>query len=147
MTRNSKMAEWFTTAQAAAVSGLSIDMVNYLCRYDLVMAGRSGPRVRGRRRRFLFPDLILLKVIARLLENGISVLRLKRALLHLQQGNRHHEDLLTRRFVATDGVALYVLDRGVWEILGSRQLAFAFVFEIPGLRREVAERARAVLAA
>jgi hypothetical protein len=72
-----------------------------------------------------------------LLEKGVSVLRLRKALANLQESGRHHADLLKKKYVATDGADLYVLDKGVWQVLDSRQLTFAFVLELGSVREEV----------
>lgn len=139
----SKSAKSFTTKDAARVAGISIDMLNYLCRYGIITPGASTMLGRGRRRKFVFGDLILLRIIARLLEKGVSVLRLRTSLANLQADGRHYVDLLTRRYVATDGADIYVLDKGVWQVLDSRQLTFAFVLELGGVRKEVNSMLRA----
>lgn len=127
----------FPVAQAARLAGLTVDMVNYLCRSGVVVPS-SGGRGRGRKRLFTFADVLFLRIIARLLENGISVLRLKRAFNGLRARAREYSsDMLTKRFLVIDGHDVFVQDGGLLERLESGQMAFAFVLELGSLRREL----------
>lgn len=128
--------ETFTSKETARIAGLSPDMLNYLARYGIVTASGNDRRARGHARRYLYVDLLLLRVIARLLENGVSVLRLRKALdgLKTRQGSI---ELLTKRFVVTDGYNLFLQDGGVAELLETGQLSFAFVLELRSLRAEL----------
>jgi DNA-binding transcriptional MerR regulator len=116
-------------------------MLNYLCRFDLIAPSGNVRRGRGRRRKFLYRDLVLLRVMAHLLTRGISVLRLRKALVKLQSQKDSAKDLLTKRYVATDGVELYVADNGVWRAISSGQASFAFVLQLEEVRQEVLNRA------
>ncbi|OMQ78216.1 hypothetical protein AQ713_28310 [Burkholderia pseudomallei] len=84
----------------------------------------------------MYADLLLLRVIARLLENGISVLRLRKVLEGLKV-RKDASGLLTKRFVVTDGYNLFLQDGGVAELLETGQLSFAFVLELSTLRTEL----------
>lgn len=137
MTEN--VIRWFTTAQAAHVAGLSVHMVNYLCRTAIVRPGALPKRGHGRIRRFGYDDVLLLRVLAKLLENGISVLKLKRGLQVLAKRGQL-TTALSSRFLVTDGRALYLLQKGLVESLETGQLAFAFVLELNSLRAEVNRR-------
>ncbi|NIF69591.1 MerR family transcriptional regulator [Burkholderia sp. Ap-962] len=136
MATSDSVVETFSAKQAADLSGLSMHMLNYLGRYHLVEPSGNARRSRGHARRYEFADLLLLRVIARLLENGISVLRLRRDLEGLRTRGGATE-LLVRRFVVTDGYNLLFQDGGVAELLESGQLSFAFVLELGSLRSEV----------
>ncbi len=128
----------FSAKQAATLSGLSFDMINYLGRYGIVSPSGNNRRCRGHARRYLFVDLLLLRIIARLLENGISVLRLRRSLEGLMARDGA-ASLTFKKFVVTDGYNLFFQDSGVIELLESGQLSFAFVLELSSLRNEVSE--------
>jgi len=132
-----KLKDWFTAAEAGRLSELTFDMVNYLCRHDLVSPSHGSKRGRGTRRRYSFADIILLRVISKLLQNGVSPLRLKDNLTALKGRGVKANELLTTRFVVTDGFNIYFKDDGVIELLSSGQMAFAFVLELSKLRDEV----------
>jgi DNA-binding transcriptional MerR regulator len=59
-------------------------MLDYLVREGFAIPSGTGPRGRGNPRRFTFSDLVLLKVIARLLASGIEIRRLAKALRGLK---------------------------------------------------------------
>lgn len=136
----------FTAAQAARLAHLSVDMVNYLSRYHVVEASGAGRRGRGCRRRYVYSDILILRVISRLLDNGISVLRLRKSLSALRERGAIKE-VLVRRFVVTDGHDIFFQDGGVAELLESGQLSFAFVLELSALRKTVSEDIRLALEA
>jgi DNA-binding transcriptional MerR regulator len=124
---------------AAKVSGLSAHMLNYFCRHGIVEPSGGSRRGRGVARRYSFEDILLLRIIERLLAQGISPLRLKDAIRSIQQRGRSSKELILRKFVATDGCDIFLEDEGVIERLSSGQLAFAFVLKLDALRGEVAE--------
>jgi DNA-binding transcriptional MerR regulator len=133
----STVVDVYSAASAAQLSGLSLVMVNHLCRHKMVMSTGSTKRGRGRARQYTYTDVLLLRVIQKLLTQGISVLRLKKCLTALQR-NEGHVGLLTKKFVATNGVHIYFGNGEILEQLGSGQMAFAFVIELKALRDEVA---------
>ncbi len=135
-TQPASVKETFSAKEAAKLAGLSFAMLNYLGRYDIVGPSGSDQRSRGRARRYLYADLLLLRVIGRLLQNGISVLRLRRALEGLR-ARQSSADLLTKRFVVTDGYNIFFQDSGVAELLETGQMTFAFVLELSSLRSEM----------
>jgi len=112
-------------------------MVNYLCRHELVIPSIGSKRGRGSRRRYTYADILLLRVIAKLLQNGISPLRLKHTLKSLHGRGIEAKGILTTRYVVTDGYNIYFQDEGVVELLDSGQITFAFVLELSKLRDEV----------
>src|SRR6185436_4706636 len=115
----SGVAEFFSPQEAARFSGLTLSMVNYLCRHDIVVPVGHGRRGRGNQRKFSFGELIVLKSVARLLERGVSVLRLRKALISL----REFHPQITREgmpgaYLVTDGQDVYLRERaGVLELL------------------------------
>jgi DNA-binding transcriptional MerR regulator len=132
----------FSAERAGQLAGLSSAMVNYLCRTAVLVPTGSRKRGRGQRRIYSFGDVVMLRVLARLLDAGISVLRLKIALRALR---RYHSDItpssLPAALLVTDGKSLYLRDRrGILEDLNSRQMAFAFVLELSQIQQEVIAR-------
>jgi len=132
-----KVKQWFDAKESARLSDLSFDMINYLCRHELVVPSGGSQRGRGSRRRFSFADILLLRVISKLLAKGISPLRLKDNLKSLRGRGIEAKGILTTRYVVTDGHSIYFQDDGVVELLASGQMAFAFVLELNKIREEI----------
>ena len=130
----------YSTRSAARISGLSIDMVNYLHRHGIVRPVSGKRKGRGIARAYRYADLLLLRLLSRLLDQGISVLRLKKGLIALQRRGEDLTLLASQRLVATDGHDVYFGSRTVLEKLGTGQMAFAFVLELDSLRNEVRAR-------
>lgn len=78
----------------------------------------------------------------RLLVQGVSPLRLRDAVRGIQERGRSKKELVSRKFVATDGVDIFFDDDGVVEKLTSGQLAFAFVLQLDTLRKETEDHIR-----
>lgn len=129
--------ENFPAAQAARLAGLSLHMVNYLCRNEIVVPW-AGARGRGVKRMYSFSDLLLLRVVSRLLSNGISVLRLKRSFEGLRsRSGALSSEILTKKYLVIDGSDVFIQDGELLETLESGQLAFAFVLELRSLRSDL----------
>src|SRR5689334_13552313 len=97
----------------AARLGLHTEkMVDYLCRQKVLIPSLSkGKRGRGRPRKYSFGDVVMLRVLARLLNAGVSVERIKRALQVLR---KYHPEITPERlpaeYLVTDGVHVYLCD-------------------------------------
>jgi DNA-binding transcriptional MerR regulator len=134
-----KTINHFPTAQAARLSGLTPMMLDYLCRVEVLVPSQPGRRKRGCPRKYSFGDVVILRALARLLQAGVSVQRLKLALRSLR---KHHKDIsptsLPAQYLVTDGRRVYLHERDTLrEMDGSNQMAFMFVLELSQVRREV----------
>ena len=134
--------DWFTAEQAARCSGLSLSMVNYLCRSGIVTPSGRVRRGHGRARRYIFGDLVALRLVEKLARSGVSPLRLKKGLMGLR---KHHPEItltsLPGSHIITNGQDLYLREEGrPIERAFDGQFAFAFVVELASLQREVAEK-------
>lgn len=136
--RPGKTEDWYSLDRAARIAGLTVHMLNYLCRHEVVTPSASPRRGRGRIRKYTFSDIVLLRVVARLLEQGISVLRFEKQCRLLKGREINVRQLLTRRYLVTDGALIYLTDNGVLERIDSGQLAFAFVLDLEPVRQHVA---------
>ena len=131
--------QWFAASQAARLAGLTLAMVNYLCRVELVTPSCDCPRGHGAKRHYSFGDVVALRLIARLSKAGISPLRMRRGIERLRE---HHPEItatsLPATHIVTDGQDIYLrratdsLERAT-----DGQFAFAFVVELAQIRREV----------
>lgn len=136
----SSLLEWYTAVSAARIAGLSLDMVNYLCRNGIVIPTGGTDRGRGKVRKYLYADVLLLRLVGKLLEQEVSVLRLKKCLTALQKRSGNAASLLSERYLVTDGSSVYFTNDNSLESIESGQMVFAFIMELSSLRAEVDKR-------
>lgn len=138
MNEKSKLKISFSSKEASVFSELSLAMVNYLHRTGLIVPAIGRKRGKGIERKYSFGDLVILKSIAKLLEAGVSVLRLKKALVNLRK--LHSEitlDNMPGAYLVTDGKEVYLKQsNGVLELLISGQLGFLFVVDVEAVRKD-----------
>lgn len=132
-------ADGYTVLRTEKLTGLSRAMLDYLCRSGVLRPSAKPCRGRGHKRLYSFSDLVLLRVVARLLSSGISVLKLKKSFAALQ---KRHPEFATKRMkgavLVTDGARIYLRqDTQVIEDLMGGQLGFAFVIELNGVMRDL----------
>lgn len=144
MRKKSKHAEgdWFGAADAARLANLSLDMVNYLSRQEIVKPSCNCPRGHGRPRHFSFGDVVALSLVSKLSSLGVSPLRLKKGLKGLRR--LHPQITLTSlpaSHIVTDGRDLYLRrgDESLERVLDG-QFAFAFVIELAPIQAELAKK-------
>jgi DNA-binding transcriptional MerR regulator len=126
--------------QASQLCGLSVHMLTYLSRVEILTPTRGG--VRGRRRLYSFNDVIFLKVIADLLAHGVEVKRLKQALTRARSEAAVWIDIkqAPRRYLVTDGTEIFVRREGKLESKTvNGQLAFAFVLDLRSTHKSIAD--------
>ena len=63
----------FRIKEAARYTGLTVKMVDYLCRREIVVPSTKGKTGRGRARSFTFGDLVFMKILNDFLARGITV--------------------------------------------------------------------------
>lgn len=131
----------YTVRQAAHVSGLSVHMVDYLCRHQIVPPSATQESGRGRVRYYTYTDLVVLRVVAKLLDQGISVLRFRKQYQLLKSRKFDAGQLMAHRYLVTDGNNIYLKDdrAQVLERLDSGQTAFAFVMDLNPVKKAVAD--------
>src|SRR5690348_7931740 len=88
----------FSALEAAKLAKLSTTMVDYLCRTELLIPSGALKRGRGCPREYSFGDVVMLRAIAKLLQNGVEVAKLKSSLLRLR---KHHPEITDERLPAT----------------------------------------------
>lgn len=132
----------FPASQTSQLTGLSMTMLDYLCRSKVLQPSANRCSGRGNKRLYSFSDVVLLRIIERLLRNGISVSKLRTALAALR---KRHPEFASRSpagaLLVTDGKRVYLRQGAqVVEDLAVGQLAFAFVIELETVRRDVREK-------
>lgn len=99
--------EAFTAQQASVLTGCTHHQLRYWDRVALVepTVQRTGGRA-GVRRLYSFRDLVWLRVVKGLLDNGMSVQRVRRAADYLRR-NAELDDTLATVKLVTDGVSIF----------------------------------------
>ena len=133
--------EWFAAARAAELSGLSVAMVNYLCRIGVVEPTCACQRGHGRARHYSFGDIVALRVVDRLSKSGVQPLRLKKAMRGMR---KFHPEITAKSLPAshfvTNGRDVYLHRNGESpERVFDGQFAFAFVIELYPIQRDVVQ--------
>ncbi len=132
----------FKISAAARLSGLSISMVDYLCRQGIVIPSASNRRTRGKARLFGISDILMLRSLKILLSRGVSVLRLRESINTLRVRYPDNiEGKFPERFLVTNGKdVLFKSKDGVIESINEGgQFAFSFVVDLHDVRDKLAE--------
>lgn len=128
----------FTAKQVAAISGLSLHMINYLAREAYLLPSYTGGRTRGRVRYYSYRDLVAAKLVQKLCRAGVELRRLKRAIKGLSSliATSATSNL---GLVVTDGVDLYLPDENgtLVDLARGGQLTFAFVLDVGRAQAEL----------
>jgi DNA-binding transcriptional MerR regulator len=133
----------FTVEDIHNYTKISLHMIDYLCRYGYLRpAYTTTKRARGRVRYFSYRDLVIASVVQRLLNTGVKLRRLKRAIKDLRQDQawfptgRRSDPI---QWLVSDGseVLLKHQDGFLDELRSGGQRAFAFVVNLHGVQQEV----------
>jgi DNA-binding transcriptional MerR regulator len=89
---------------ACNAAGITYRQLDYWARTGLVEPGVRGAKGSGSQRLYSFRDILILKVIKRLLDAGISLQQIRTAVSHLRQRGT---DDLTRVTLMSDGASVY----------------------------------------
>ena len=90
-----------TECHAAGITYLQLD---YWARTDLVVPSVQGASGSGSQRLYSFRDILVLKIVKRLLDTGVSLQNIRSAVEHLRE--RGVADL-ERRTLMSDGASIY----------------------------------------
>lgn len=130
--------EGFTAQQASKLTGCTAHQLRYWDKVDLVQPSIQGTDGRpGRRRLYSFRDLVALRVVKSLLDNGMSVQRVRRAWDYLRR-TADMEAHLSEVKLVTDGTSIFRVAQDEEELLDAlRQGQLAFFVAINEIARSV----------
>ncbi|GAA1912954.1 MerR family transcriptional regulator [Nocardioides lentus] len=119
---------------ACNAAGITYRQLDYWARTGLVEPTVRGAKGSGSQRLYSFRDILLLKVIKRLLDAGISLQQIRAAVQHLRERGT---DDLTRVTLMSDGASVYecTSDHEVIDLLQGGQGVFGIA--IGGVWREI----------
>ncbi|MDY6055583.1 MerR family transcriptional regulator [Micrococcus sp.] len=147
---------------ACKAAGITYRQLDYWARTDLVVPSIRGAAGSGSQRLYSFRDILVLKVVKRLLDTGVSLQQIRTAVAHLRE--RGVEDL-AQITLMSDGASVYECTRAdevvdlvqggqgvfgiavgrVWrEVEGSLAELPSETPAVPGVDDELAARRRAV---
>jgi DNA-binding transcriptional MerR regulator len=132
--------EGFTAQQATRLTGCTPHQLRYWDKVALVEPSlqQTGGRP-GRRRLYSFRDLIALRVVKSLLDNGMSIQRVRRAWDYLRRTADMDAHLSEIRLV-TDGETIFAVALDEDEVLDAlRQGQLAFFVAINDITQSVEE--------
>ena len=132
--------EAFTAQQASRLTSCTAHQLRYWDRVGLVQPTVQGTGGRpGKRRLYAFRDLVALRVVKSLLDNGMSVQRVRRAWDYLRRTADMDRHLAEVRLV-TDGQTIFRVAQDEDELLDAlRQGQLAFFVAINEIALEVEE--------
>ena len=96
--------EGYRVPDVCRIVGISYRQLDYWARTELVTPSIRDASGSGSQRLYSFPDLVTLRVIKKLLDTGISLQRVRKAVDHLKSMKR-----------PTHGVTLMSDGRGIYE--------------------------------
>ena len=91
-------------ATACVAAGISYRQLDYWARTELVVPGVRGAAGSGSQRLYSFRDILVLKIVKRLLDTGVSLQNIRSAVDHLRA--RGVEDLESITLMS-DGASIY----------------------------------------
>jgi DNA-binding transcriptional MerR regulator len=132
--------EGFTAQQACRLTGCTPHQLRYWDRVNLVEPSIQGTGGRpGKRRLYGFRDLVALRVVKSLLDNGMSVQRVRRAWDYLRRTADMDRHLAEVQLV-TDGQSIFRVASDESELIDAlREGQLAFFVAIDEITREVEE--------
>ena len=134
------MEQAFTAEQACRLANCTHHQLRYWDRVGLVAPSvqSSGGRP-GVRRLYSFRDLVALRVVRSLLDNGMSLQRVRRAWDYLRREGEMEEHLADVKLV-TDGQTIFRVSSDEGELMDAlREGQLAFFVAIDEIAREVEE--------
>jgi DNA-binding transcriptional MerR regulator len=132
------LQDGFTAQQATQLTGCTHHQLRYWDRVNLVSPSVQGTGGRpGIRRLYNFRDLVALRVVRSLLDNGMSLQRVRRAWDYLRR-NAEMDDHLASVKLVTDGTTIFSIAHDDGELLDAlRQGQLAFFVAIDEITRTV----------
>lgn len=141
-----KVLNAFTAHEVSRITSLSLPMIDYLLRTNLLRPSYGeSTGCRGRVRYYSYRDLVVARLIQRLREGGVQLKRLKAAIEILRRDAPWADEIHPAErlnWLITDGRQVFLKNKdGFLDVLtGTGQRAFAFVVNLSHLEAEVRDR-------
>ncbi len=124
----------FRGPMACNIAGITYRQLDYWARTDLVRPEFRAAEGSGTQRLYSFRDILMLKVVKKLLDAGISLQQIRTAIDHLRQRGVYD---LTQVTLMSDGVSVYECsdDHEIVDLLSGGQGMFAIA--LGGVWRDI----------
>lgn len=129
------MTQFFSGKKAAEIVGITYRQLDYWARTDLVRPTVADASGSGSRRRYGYRDLLELKVVKTLLDNGIKLESVRTVFSYLR--DHLEEDVASAQLVITDGTAVLVREDELVDLLREGQFVMGSILSLGGVQREV----------
>lgn len=134
----------YNTNTIIKITGLTIRQVDYWDRTHFIKPSLKEASGYGTSRLYSFIDLVQLKVAKTLMEKGVSLQKIRKAITYLKKNFPDIEKPLAEMRFLTDGETIFVLTRdnkAILDTLKKGQMVFAVAIGeiIEGLKGEVAK--------
>jgi DNA-binding transcriptional MerR regulator len=133
----------FPAKEVHRITRLSVHMIDYLAREGYLHPAYEKRRIRGNVRYYSYRDLIVARIVRKLLNSGVELQRLKRAIQQLSEDQTWFpKDGRAFDLLVTDGKHIYYHDKSgsLVELTPGRQRSFAFVVDVEKTQDEVKRR-------
>lgn len=132
----------FNSKTVSKITGLSVRQIDYWDRTHFIKPSVSEASGYGSTRLYSFNDLVQMKVAKTLLDKGISLQKIRKAITYLKKNMPEVKKPLSELRFLTDGDAIFVLTRDkkvIIDTLKSGQLVFSIALGeiIEGLEGEI----------
>jgi DNA-binding transcriptional MerR regulator len=104
MSENQDLELGYRGASACAAAGITYRQLDYWARTGLVEPTVRGASGSGSARLYGFKDILVLKIVKRLLDTGVSLQNIRSAVTHLRERG---VDDLARITLMSDGASIY----------------------------------------
>lgn len=129
------MTEHFSGKKAAEIAGITYRQLDYWARTDLVRPSIADATGSGSRRRYGYRDLLELKVVKTLLDNGIKLESVRTVFSYLR--DQLGEDIASAQLVIANGTAVLVREDELVDLLREGQFVMGSILSLGGVQREV----------
>jgi DNA-binding transcriptional MerR regulator len=121
-------SEGYRVPEVCRVIGISYRQLDYWARTGLVNPSVREAGGSGTQRLYSFQDLVQLKVIKKLLDTGVSLQRIRKAVIYLRQNMRSTPGGIT---LMSDGIRIYACEseEEIIDLLKKGQGVFAIALD------------------
>lgn len=130
--------EGFSGKRAAEVVGISYRQLDYWARTDLIRPSLADAKGSGSRRLYSYRDLVQLRLVKALLDNGIKLEQVREAFQYLRE--KLGEDIPSAKLVIAGHSAVLVRDDELIDVVSSYKGQGVFnlnLVDLDGVRDEV----------